>query len=352
MYNPTLRVHLIDTPGFDDTNVSDAQVLQNIAHWLSMSFQNGIKLSGIIYLHRITDPRMTGSMRRNLLMFKKLCGEKSFSSVVLATTRWSMVDEATGTAHEEELKNTEAFWGHMYKKGSKVFRHTGSHAGLHTGSRDSALALIGYILTLHTRVTLDIQDEIVNLGQDIADTAASRELNADIIREQKKHQAELEAMRLSMEEAMAEHDEELRNSLKEEYDELQARVNKGAEEQAKLKQTLEEVHERKEKEFAAYKAEQESERERERQRSNEERRALQEVFERQQQQLLAQVATASSEEKERRDAEMQEQQRVYDERIRRIENDNAERERKHQEEEKRRKNSKPHCPINSNVDHC
>ena len=154
MYNPTLRVHLIDTPGFDDTNVSDAQVLQNIAHWLSMSFKYGIKLSGIIYLHRITDPRMTGSVRRNLLMFKKLCGEKSFSSVVLATTRWSMVDEATGIAHEEELKNTEAFWGHMYKKGSKVFRHTGSNAGMHTGSRDSALALTGYILNLHTTVTL------------------------------------------------------------------------------------------------------------------------------------------------------------------------------------------------------
>lgn len=86
MRDDSSRVHPIDTPGFDGTNLSDVQVLQNIAHWLSMSLKSGVKLSGIIYLHRITDPRMTGSIRRNLLMFKKLCGEDSFSSVTLATT--------------------------------------------------------------------------------------------------------------------------------------------------------------------------------------------------------------------------------------------------------------------------
>lgn len=85
MWDDTSLVHPIDTPGSDDTNLSDVQVLQNIAHWLSMSFKSGVKLSGIIYLRRITDPRMTGSIRRNLLMFKKLCGEDSFSSVILAT---------------------------------------------------------------------------------------------------------------------------------------------------------------------------------------------------------------------------------------------------------------------------
>ena len=91
MYNRTLRVHLIDTPGFDDSERSDVQVLQEIAHWLSKSFKLGTRLSGVIFIHRISDSRMTGSVGRNLLMFKKLCGEQAYQSVVLATSMWSKV---------------------------------------------------------------------------------------------------------------------------------------------------------------------------------------------------------------------------------------------------------------------
>lgn len=65
MYNRNLRVHLIDKPGFDDTGTSDVGVLQDVAHWLSASFVDGVRLSGIIYMHRITDKRMTGSAIRS-----------------------------------------------------------------------------------------------------------------------------------------------------------------------------------------------------------------------------------------------------------------------------------------------
>lgn len=85
MYSPQLCVHLIDTPGFDDTERSDVQVLQDISHWLSMSFKDGIRPSGIIFMHRISDVRMTRSALRNLIMFKKLFGETAYQSVVSVT---------------------------------------------------------------------------------------------------------------------------------------------------------------------------------------------------------------------------------------------------------------------------
>ncbi len=351
MWDASTKVHLIDTPGFDDTNLSDVQVLQNIAHWLTLSFRNGVKLNGIIYLHRITDPRMTGSIRRNLLMFKKLCGENSYPSVILATTWWSKIDEATGSSHEQELINKHEWWGQMYKKGSKVFRHVGSHAGQDTGSRDSAMNLVSYILSLQKKVTLDIQDEIVNQNQDIEDTAAARELNADIIRERKKHQAELDAMRVEMAEAMAEHDEELRATLKEEYDELQAKIDNAAIEQEKLKNTLEEVHKRKEEEFRIFKAELEAQRETERQRFINEQRILEENFNRQQQELkieqqqqLARMETATHEERERRDAEIRAkidaQQRAHNEQVRQFQEESEARDQRYMEEINSRKNSK------------
>src|SRR5207249_2436104 len=98
---------LIDTPGFDDTYKSDTEVLREIAGYLSVAYSNKVKLTGIIYLHRITDPRIQGSAMRNLRMFKKLCGSDSLGKVVLATTWWGKVDAEIGANREKELTDTE-----------------------------------------------------------------------------------------------------------------------------------------------------------------------------------------------------------------------------------------------------
>ncbi|PTB58148.1 hypothetical protein M431DRAFT_78458, partial [Trichoderma harzianum CBS 226.95] len=241
MFNDHVCVHLIDTPGFDDTSRSDVEVLQNIAVWLSDSFEHGTKLSGIIYLHRIIDVRMAGSALRNLSMFKKLCGENAYSSVVLATSMWNQVNEVEGAQRERELIETPKFWGHMHKKGSRVFRLD--------RTRESCLEIIKYILSLGSTTLLELQDEIVNKGRQIEDTEAGVQLNEDMIRERKKHQAELLALKTQMQEEMAEHDAELQRALKEEYDELKENIRRNDEEQAKLKQDLKDVHERKEREL-------------------------------------------------------------------------------------------------------
>lgn len=243
MINDHVCVHLIDTPGFDDTSRSDVEVLQNIAVWLSDSFEQGTELSGIIYLHRIIDVRMAGSALRNLSMFKKLCGENAYSSVVLATSMWSLVDEALGEQREQELIETKRFWGYMHEKGSRIFRLD--------STPESGLEIIKYIISLGSTTLLEVQDEIVNRGRQIEDTGAGVQLNEDIIRERKKHQAELLGLKKQMQETaeMAEHDAELQRALKEEYERLKESIRRNDLEQAKLKQDLKDVHERKDREF-------------------------------------------------------------------------------------------------------
>ncbi|KAK3298657.1 P-loop containing nucleoside triphosphate hydrolase protein [Chaetomium fimeti] len=245
MYNPQLRVHLVDTPGFDDTTRSDVEVLQDIAAWLAGSFASGTKLNGIIFLHRISDPRMTRSARRNLLMFKKLCGANSYKSVVFATTMWSKVDPAEGTERERQLTEKSEFWGTMYRKGSRVFRYH--------NTIESAEEIINYILSLDKKIVLNIQDEIVNKKLEIEDTSAAVELNAEIIRERKKHQEELAMMKEQMEEAIEMRDMELQEIFQEEIGELQSKIEQGTEEQRKLTQSLAEVQKRKETELEAFK---------------------------------------------------------------------------------------------------
>ncbi|KAL4255627.1 hypothetical protein AB1N83_011959 [Pleurotus pulmonarius] len=55
----TDQIVLVDTPGFDDTNMSDTRVLNMVAEWLRETYNNQMKLAGIIYMHRISDNRMT-----------------------------------------------------------------------------------------------------------------------------------------------------------------------------------------------------------------------------------------------------------------------------------------------------
>jgi hypothetical protein len=74
-----------------------------------VSYKKNGNISTIIYLHKISDNRMTGSAETNLKMFTTLCGREAMQNAVLATTMWSEVKEEDGMRREEELKTR--FWG-------------------------------------------------------------------------------------------------------------------------------------------------------------------------------------------------------------------------------------------------
>lgn len=137
-------------------------------------YDEGLLLSGIIYLHRVTDVRMEGPSLKNLRMMKKLCGEGSLANVVLATTMWENVSGEEGTRREEELK--QKFWKEMIEYGSTVRR-------IMTGRADDARALVKSMLNnrptstrlqeelrdgktlIQTEVGIEIRDELARLEQ-------------------------------------------------------------------------------------------------------------------------------------------------------------------------------------------
>ncbi|KAL4078012.1 P-loop containing nucleoside triphosphate hydrolase protein [Scleroderma citrinum] len=114
------NIVLVDMPGFDDTFVSDTQVLRNIAEWLKTTYKRKVLLSGLLYFHRISDNRMAGTPLRNLNMFKELCGRDNFKNVVLVTTMWDEVLEDVGLQREKELQSE--FWKTMIRLGSTTRR--------------------------------------------------------------------------------------------------------------------------------------------------------------------------------------------------------------------------------------
>ena len=80
------------------------------------------KFSGILYLHNICDPRVGGSLQRNMTMFKKLCGPDPLKNVVVVTTFWDEIELDHGIELETELKTKDRFFKGLVEGKSKFVR--------------------------------------------------------------------------------------------------------------------------------------------------------------------------------------------------------------------------------------
>ena len=109
---------------------------------------------------------MAGTALKNLHLFESLCGEE-FNKIVLTTTMWDEVDERTGDARENELKNK--YWKAMIERGSSIKRFS--------LSRTSAFEVLEPILgVVSRRKTLLLQREVEDLGLKLNQTRAGQTL--------------------------------------------------------------------------------------------------------------------------------------------------------------------------------
>ncbi|OAG34727.1 hypothetical protein AYO21_11119 [Fonsecaea monophora] len=180
------RIIFIDTPGFDDTIRPDAAILREIANWLNKAHKGGIKLTGIVYLHAINSPRVGGTARNNLRMFKKLCGEDSMSSVALATTHWGSgaAERERQHARHKELLEDVGFWKPMILHGATPF--------IHDRERRSALEIVRHLLDNRPQdgIDLTIQKEMED-GKTLDKTAAGIALEEKLENEKAIYEREI-----------------------------------------------------------------------------------------------------------------------------------------------------------------
>ena len=176
------RIILVDTPGFDDTYIDNAGILKHIAIWLAqsyvqhsdwhpdtyrvISYGEGTRIAGIVYLQDITQSRFWVSVRRNLDMFRKLGGDEALKNVVLGTTKWDQVKLEVGQRREIELR--DRFWKEMIQYGSVIMRVKADSA--------SAWEIINHILKNSRVEVLRIQEELLELQKVIPETDAGRTL--------------------------------------------------------------------------------------------------------------------------------------------------------------------------------
>ncbi|KPI38367.1 uncharacterized protein AB675_12015 [Cyphellophora attinorum] len=214
------HAYLIDTPGFDDTSRGDADVLRGIAAFLHSMHQRGVRLAGLLYLHRITDLRMTGSARKNLELLRSIVGPSAYRHVTFVTTMWQLL---TSPAEQElaeqrcsQLESEPRFWKDFIGKGSKHVKHD--------GSKESARKIIEWDSLSSRGFYTRLQQEMAR-GMQLDETLAGSFLKSDFEHLHTKWEKELSQIEQEIESARAEDDKSVELVLLDERDTLRSRLH-------------------------------------------------------------------------------------------------------------------------------
>lgn len=190
-------VELINMPGFNDITRSNKDILSSIGSWLQTNIG---PIAGIIYMHPITENRLTGSDRMSFNIFQAMCGAHFFSQVVLCTTMWNTLPNQTATMEatrrEERLCGFPNFWAPLIAQGARYMRFAGDQA--------SARAIIEHVLSHPTDQSMALQLELRKTNSNIEDTEAGQVIIAEARRNEDQLYQDLRK-----------EEEELRNRKKE-----------------------------------------------------------------------------------------------------------------------------------------
>ncbi|KAJ9496627.1 hypothetical protein H2202_008000 [Exophiala xenobiotica] len=182
---------LMDTPGFDDTSRSDTEILREISSALTELYTRGVRLSGVLYLHRIVDPKMGHSAIRNLEIFKRLCE---------GSPQWTSAVE-----REKQLRSSDKYWAAMIREGANVVRHF--------GTRTAALTVVDLLMQKQFGSPLAIQTELAKEMRSLDQTAAGRFLAQEQEELQARYAQEMKDLEQEREEALQQRDRVLAEEL-------------------------------------------------------------------------------------------------------------------------------------------
>ena len=152
---------------------------------------------------------MGGMAKKNLRMFKELCGDNNLKNVRVVTTYWSTVNKQEGASRQTAL--AKGAFKPLIKGGAKLIAHD--------QELESAKQIVSELMQ-QTPVKLKIQEEL-DAGKVLADTSAGGVIMEEMKEVQQKHNQEMEDLKTEMEDAAMENNKDLEAELAEERRKLQ-----------------------------------------------------------------------------------------------------------------------------------
>ncbi|KAG9122425.1 hypothetical protein FRC07_001205 [Ceratobasidium sp. 392] len=118
-----LEIQLVDTPGWDDTGIPDIEILDQIGTFLKRVYSEEVRLSGIIFMHRITENRIGFRSRRYLRPFRELTGVRDLKNIIITTSMWHDPPDEIEILRERQLREDDKIFKPMLENGARMARY-------------------------------------------------------------------------------------------------------------------------------------------------------------------------------------------------------------------------------------
>ncbi|KAG8220503.1 hypothetical protein J3R82DRAFT_3204 [Butyriboletus roseoflavus] len=165
---------------------------------------------------------MAGTSLKNLRIFRKLCGRDALEKVYLTTTMWDEAEPSIGERRLNELSTD--YWKAMITQGAHVARCRSDD--------DSPKKLIRRILAQEGARKVLLQEEMVELGKELRETAAGKQLYSQL---ELLVEKQTELLRTIHKERKAASDPSVLIDLQTEHDDLRAQIDDKLRQMAQLK---------------------------------------------------------------------------------------------------------------------
>ncbi|KAK0384441.1 hypothetical protein NLU13_8527 [Sarocladium strictum] len=204
LHQPMLEgktVHLIDTPGFDDTYVSDIDRLQELALYLTDLYKSQVNLTAIIYLQDIRVERIGGIALKNIRILESVTGLDNFGAVTIATNFWTSPPAERSDVHEAALRDDDRFFGPMLRGGARYWRLPDWNS---SPGRSECLSLLEQaVLGRQPVAALQLQRELVDQGLQFGGTLAGQVVMAEVERAQAHNLEKIRDLETKLNETLA-----------------------------------------------------------------------------------------------------------------------------------------------------
>lgn len=179
-------------------------------------WHQGIDIHGLIYMHRISDQRMSGSSRRAFSTLANICGRSAMRRLTIVTNMWDITPPDIGTAREAELQDNSLFYKDAIEAGARLLRNDKPPES----GRNIVLNM-----SFDSPVRLAILTELLEEKKSLLETTAGRELDQELTQQRARHQAELRKLREEHALALQQQDEDATADLEAEMRKAGARID-------------------------------------------------------------------------------------------------------------------------------
>ena len=154
------------------------------------SYRNdGIKLTAVIFVHPISDNRMTGASLRNLRLVSELLGQDNRDNLLFVSSMWDRIDMTSGEAREAELSDDEKYWKPFLEDGAQKSRYFRCQS-----EPESARNVLSGLVHLPP-IVLRIQEEMTTQCLPLSQTGVGKVIGSDLVKLVEDQRASIIALR-------------------------------------------------------------------------------------------------------------------------------------------------------------